>query len=118
MGQPQKIFRLRHVLSAVVMLLALAWLTVSLPYVNAAQQHQHVLCTGNDASTDDSSPFSTTTEEKNESGTSLLSEYLHEIPVMERNFITLTAFFKCHPSDLYIAYHPELVLPPPDANHS
>lgn len=117
MGKKQNILNLRRLASAVVMLLALVWLTVSLPYVNEAQQKFNALCkaTGQTQSVDDSNPLSNTTEEKNESGASLLSEYLHELPVIAHHFVTVPKFYKCHPSDLYLAYHPELVIPPPEA---
>ena len=118
MNKRQTIFTLRYLLSAAVMLAALAWLTVSLPYVHKARQAYQQLCkqTG-DTNTDEDSgnPLSNTTEEKAESGTSLLSEYLHEAPVMERHFVTLSTAYACHPSALYLAYHPDLLIPPPEA---
>lgn len=117
MNKPQTAFTLRHWLSAVLMLAALAWLTVCLPHVNKAQQVYQQLCKQNGhaaADDDNNNPLTNTNEEKNESGASLLSEYLHEAPVLETLSVVLTSFYKCHPSDLYLAYHPELVSPPPD----
>lgn len=115
MGRNQHIHTFRHLASAVMMLLALAWLTVCLPYVNKAQQNYVQFCKqAGKAVVDDNNPLCNTTEEKNESGTSLLQEYLHEMPEVTQNFITLAAYYKCHPSDLYHAYHPELVIPPPE----
>jgi hypothetical protein len=106
----------RQLLSSMFMMLALAWLTVCLPYVNEDQQayQTYIEQTGDDSSTDDSNPLNNTNEEKTESGNSLLSEYLHDVTVIEHNFITLSSFYKCHPSDLYHAYHPDLVIPPPE----
>jgi hypothetical protein len=63
---------------------------------------------------EDKNPFSTTTEEKNEGGVSPLSEYLHDLNSMNHHFIVLTSIHKCHTSDLYYAYHPELLSPPPE----
>lgn len=98
------------------MLAALAWLTISLPYVAKAGQDYKQLCkqTGHADMADDDNPLSNTNEEKSESGASLLSEYLHEAPVMEQHFITLSTSYACHPSALYLAYHPDLFIPPPE----
>lgn len=97
------------------MLTALAWLTVCLPVVNKAQkQYQQVAKQAGDSkANDNTNPLSNTNEEKCESGASLLSEYLHEAPVMERHFVILSTTFSFHPSDLYLAYHPDLIIPPP-----
>lgn len=96
------------------MLMTLAWLTVCLPYVNESQQVTKQQVEKKTGTADNSNPLTNTNEERSESGASLLSEYLHEMPVLEHNFITLTSFYKCHPSDLYLAYHPELIIPPPE----
>jgi hypothetical protein len=115
MRKGQKIFTLLHLASAVLMLAALAWLTVSLPYVAKAQQEYKQLCKQDGSkATDDNNPLSNTNEEKSESGSPLLAEYLHEAPVMENHFIILSTSHRCHPSALYLAYHPELLIPPPE----
>lgn len=98
--------------SGLFMILALLWLAVSTPFVNAAQQVQreHLpSCAGDD------NPFSNTTEEKSESGTSLLSEYLHEAMPVEHPSILISKIYKCHSQAVYFAYHPELISPPPEA---
>lgn len=104
---------LKHIISALVMILALLWLTVSIPFVYAAQQAQQeeVQMKG---SSDNNNPFATTTEEKNESSVSTLSEYLHDLNQANQHFITLTRLYKCHSSDLYFEYHIELISPPPE----
>lgn len=117
MGKGKSIFGTRHFISAVFMMLALAWLTVCLPYVNEWQATKTAVekSAGNKgAKSDNSNPLSNTNEERSETGTSFLSEYLHETPVLEQHFILLTSFFKAHPSDIYIAYHPDLIIPPPE----
>jgi len=96
------------------MIMALLWLTVSTPFVYASQQaHQKEI--QNQAKTgEDKNPFSTTTEEKNESSVSTLSEYLHDLNAMNQDFTLLTRVYKCHTSDVYYAFHPELLSPPPE----
>jgi hypothetical protein len=94
------------------MIIALLWLTISTPFVFASQQAQQKEIQ-KQAGTD-KNPLSTTTEEKNESSVSTLSEYLHDLNSMSHHFIVLTRMYKCHTSDLYYAYHPELLSPPPE----
>lgn len=98
------------------MMIALAWLTVSTPFVYASQQQvaaQKAASNGSDAK--GANPFANTIEEKPESGANTLSEYLHDahehfhyVPAPEK-------YHKCHSSDLYYAFHPELISPPPEA---
>jgi len=96
------------------MMLALAWLTISIPFVyNSQQQNQQVseIATGMEEETN---PFANTTEEKSESGVNTLSEYLHDMHNNASYDVLLEKYSKCHPSDLYYAFHPELITPPPD----
>jgi hypothetical protein len=108
--------QLEQILSSILMLAMLTWLTVCLPFVNESQKYAGVQAeqTSGETKADSNNPLTSTNEEKSESGSSLLSEYLHEIPVADHHFIPLMSFFKGHPSDLYIAYHPELLIPPPE----
>jgi len=94
------------------MIIALLWLTVSTPFVFASQHAQQKEIQ-KQAGTD-KSPFSTTTEEKNESSVGSLSEYLHDLNSVNHHFVVLKRIYKCHTSDLYYAYHPELLSPPPE----
>src|SRR6476469_4767973 len=98
--------------SSFLMLVTLAWLTVSLPYVYQGQQ------SGKDQTekteqksrnnTDQSNnPLTNTTEEKTHNVTNTLSEYLHETHYTENYFTLLTVHHKCHSSALYFAFHPE-----------
>jgi hypothetical protein len=106
-----------HVLYSLLMLLALSWLTVCLPYVNESQEIAKELTEQGSASDsdDNSNPLSNTNEEKTERGANTLSEYLHDMAIMEHHFIIVNTFYKCHPSDLYFDFHPQLVSPPPKA---
>ena len=104
---------LKSVISSLFMIMALVWLTISTPFVFASQQAQQKEIQKQASSGEDRNPFSTTTEEKNESSLSTLSEYLHDLNLVNHHFIVLTRIYKCHTSDLYYAYHPELISPPP-----
>jgi hypothetical protein len=105
--------------SSLLMLLALAWLTVSLPFVYNSQQLQKELVKETKATPDDNSnPLANTTEEKTENGSNTLSEYLHEIHITEQPVSFIKNVYKHHPADLYIAFHPEYICPPPDVRAS
>ena len=109
---------LKHVLSSLLMLLMLAWLTVCLPFVNESQQTfktQVQLTDEETPETEDGNPLTNTNEEKSESGNSLLSEYLHPLFQLNHTFTGVDNPYKIHPSDLYLAYHPDLIIPPPEA---
>ncbi|HEV7334019.1 MAG TPA: hypothetical protein VGN63_23495 [Flavisolibacter sp.] len=116
MTQKTQIYSPKHILSSIFMLLSLVWLTVCLPYVNESQQlYSQVENLGvEEPEVDTTNPLANTNEEKSEGGTSLLSEYLHNLYMIEHNFITLSSYYKCHPADLYHAYHPDLLIPPPE----
>jgi hypothetical protein len=103
--------------SGVLMLFALAWLTVSTPFVYADQQAKKEVAKQLSLACDEDNgnPLSNSNEEKTESGVNTLSEYLHEMHVSHRPFSVIDKYYKCHPSELYFAYHPELLSPPPEA---
>ena len=113
MKKARSIYNTRQILSSLFMIVALCWLTISTPFVYAGQQVKSEL-SKSQGKQDSSNPFSNTTEEKNESGVNTLSEYLHDMVHMECFSVTLVKFFKCHHSDLYFAFHPELISPPPE----
>ncbi len=99
-----------------MMMLALTWLTISTPFVYASQQQVAAQKAKAGASTEkNSNPFTNTTEEKTESGNPTLSEYLHDVHVHLHYVAPPEQHNKCHSADLYHAFHPELISPPPDA---
>ncbi len=119
MAKPKTIYNYKHKLSSVFMLLALVWLTVCLPVVYAQQQlqKQHAIAQHLEVPAEcDSNPLTNTTEEKSGNSLSSLSEeYLHEHYHSENEGALVTKYYKCHASDLYFAFHPELISPPPNA---
>ncbi len=103
--------------SSVFMMVALLWLTISVPFVYASQQkiaeHSRSLNTG--ANEEESSkPFSNTTEEKTPSTSSLSEEYLHDHPVTDCFFSVILQSYKCEEHGTYNAFHGELLVPPPN----
>jgi len=105
---------LKSVISSLFMIMASLWLTISSPFVFASRQVQQKEIQKQEGSSEDKNPFSTTTEEKNESSVNNLSEYLHDLNAINHHFIELTRIYKCHSSDLYYVFHHELLSPPPE----
>ncbi len=112
-------YLLKHKLSCLVMIVTLLWLTVSTPFVYNYQQQVKKEAVqkqqSTDKSDDTSNPLSTTNEEKSESGINTLSEYLHDVHILEHYYTLLSNCFECRNSNLYLAFHPETISPPPDS---
>jgi hypothetical protein len=112
-----------QLLSAVFMILALLWLTISAPFVIASQQQMakyekmadgDLPSPGNEEET--ANPFGNNTEEKSPTSSSSFSEeYLHDHHKAEQFFSIISLFHKCENAGTYIAYHGELLVPPPNA---
>lgn len=111
--------------SGIFMMLVLVWLTVSTPFVNAfqmkmadreAQLHKDCGDSCKGASNSDCNPFANTTEEKTESSASLTfsEEYLHEHHEHLTTLDDILQHARHGHSDLYIAFHGELLSPPPE----
>lgn len=106
--------------SAIVMTLALLWLTISIPFVYASQQAAnenngtHIgfnLC----GADEETNPLGNTTEEKSpNSGTSFSEEYLHDHHASDHFFAIDTLYHKCENADTYTAFHGEVQVPPPN----
>lgn len=111
-----------HRISAIAMMLSLLWLTLSAPFVFAAQQElvrlyqleKHAApVSGSEEET--TNPYGST-EEKAPSGTSFSEEYLHDHHAGNHYFSLFIRIHKCENADSYTAYHGELHVPPPNAS--
>lgn len=100
--------------SSLIMIIALIWMTVSTPFIYAADKMVTTEVEKNTGDTDDSTALTGATEEKSESSTNTLSEYLNDLLHEFRPFTSVVKVFKCHSSDIYLAFRPELISPPPD----
>ncbi|MBL7741462.1 MAG: hypothetical protein JNK14_19740 [Chitinophagaceae bacterium] len=122
MKKNKRVYNRLQLVSAVFMILALLWLTVSIPFVNAAQQDlakqnqtEQVgnMMAGNEEET--ANPFGNTTEEKAPSNSSSFSEeYLHDHHHTDHYFSIARQYHKCDNAGTYIAFHGELHVPPPN----
>ena len=122
MRKKEKQYNISRIASALFMIAALAWLTVSAPFVYAAQQQalkfhnvlkSDISIGGNEE--EFPNPLSNTPEEKKPgSNNSFAEEFLHDHHSDE---YFLTAQRRFHPgenADDYIAFHGELLVPPPN----
>ncbi len=109
---------MQQLISCIVMILALLWLTVSIPFVFSAQQKIATEDFAKKGQTipkknSTNNPFANTTEEKTPNGPNTLSEYLHDIHSNEQPLIVITQTAHYSEVDTYLAYHGELTGPPP-----
>jgi hypothetical protein len=113
-------YSLFHKYSSIIMILALLWLTVSIPYVFRAQkqfysQDRHQSAPVNAQQEEEpSNPFASTTEEKTPGSLNTLSEFLHETELLNQPSRNLTRHYLYIRPSLYIAFHGELLVPPPN----
>ena len=107
------IYKLKQIVAVTVMFFALAWLTVSLPYVYSfqkelAKQESKSAPVDNE----ESNPLANSTEEKAPS-TTVSEEWLHHT----NDHIILSyklSHDNRHSYDVYVAYHGEVQCPPPN----
>lgn len=106
------------------MVLALLWLTVSIPFVYAAKQvqakYEKMAMSSPDMPLNEeeaANPFGSTTEEKAPGGgtISINEEFLHDHHQSEYFFAIKSQYHKCENADTYLAFHGELLVPPPNA---
>jgi hypothetical protein len=109
-----------QVSAGVMMILTLLWLMLSTPFVYQAQKElakykASTLSMENTAGdNEECNPFGNTTEEKTESNFNTLSEYLHHIDELFHLAGTSHTHNCCHSFSEYVAFHGELLCPPPN----
>jgi hypothetical protein len=123
MAAGKKTYNLFHLSSAVLMILALMWLTISAPFVYKSQKQLSQYAKSSSASApldineDETYPFGNNTEEKAPGGNinSFSEEYLHGHHNADYLLSIALQYHKIDEAGLYIAYHGELLVPPPNA---
>lgn len=122
MNRSRKTYTHLQIVSAIFMILALLWLTASLPFVYSAQQQLSKLekiadaaSSLNGADEKSANPFGNNTEEK-AAGTnsSLAEEFLHDHHPDYHFFSIALSYHKVSNAGTYIAFHGELLVPPPN----
>ena len=121
MRKRRKTYSIVQKASTIFMMLALAWLTVSLPFVVACQQQianqQHTENAGSPLSGNEeesANPFGNSTEEKAPGNSSFSEEYLHDHHKEDGFLATARQYRSSEDARNYIAYHDELLVPPPN----
>jgi hypothetical protein len=123
MNKSKKTYSVFQKASAVFMILTLAWLTVSVSFVYSAKQELEKKFPATETGSplagneeESSNPFGNNTEEKVPSGFGSLSEeYIHDLHATEYFYSTRSPYHKCENAGTYIAFHGELLIPPPNA---
>lgn len=119
----RKTYNILHLVSAGFLILTLLWLTISIPFVYASQQELAKQQLGTDhqfslpaAEEETTNPLGNTTEEKapGNSLTSVSEEYLHDSHSEEGIFSIASQYHNCEDFGTYLAFHGELLVPPPN----
>jgi hypothetical protein len=116
MKRTKKPYNVHQLASAVVMIVALIWLTISIPFVYQSQQQMSVATTDLACNEEEAgNPLGNTTEEKKHSGNNSLSEeYLHHHCTEDLFISPIAKFHKSENSGVYNAFHGEVQVPPPN----
>ncbi|MFZ1528007.1 MAG: hypothetical protein WAT19_04600 [Ferruginibacter sp.] len=123
MAKSKKTYSLLNRVSAILMILTLAWLTVSTPFIMGLQEQLAKSSinidrndTPMDSNEEDNAGFpGSNTEEKAPGGlTNLSEEYLHQHHSGHHWVLLLEKNHKLETIATYTAYHGELHVPPPN----
>jgi hypothetical protein len=112
----RSLYSFKNKIYSVLMIIALFWATVNLPFVYNAQQEiakEHSTSSDAPAGEEENCPYANSTEEK-ASSTSFSEEYLHHVEDHYLEDDKLSHDHR-HSYDVYIAFHGELISPPPDS---
>lgn len=126
MGKRKKTYTFFQKTTAVFLMFTLLWLTVSAPFVVKAQQQlakqQKSLSVDNTAKAadcedcnGDEEGSNNNIEEKVPGSTNLSEEFLHDHHITHHFFTVVSLYHKLEKADSYIAFHGELLVPPPNA---
>jgi hypothetical protein len=117
----KKIYDIASKVSAIFMVLALLWLTISAPFVFSAQREIIKQSKTADANIpmggteeESTNPFGNNTEEKASANNTFSEEYLHDHHLIDHFFSSIMRYHKCVDADTYVAFHGELLVPPPN----
>jgi len=119
MKNEPRIHTMAQRLSALLMILTLLWLTVSISFVyasmdNAGQDQAATSSLPADNEEESANPFGNNTEEKNPGSSSFSEEFLHHAESGSHFISSVIAFGSGENASLYVAFHGELLVPPPN----
>lgn len=103
------------------MMLSLLWLTISTPFTYASYQRLmkeegKVVKLSPDACNEEeaTNPFGNNTEKSPTDNGSFSEEYIHITSKIEYFLSLALQFYNCEKSGIYIAFHGEILVPPPN----
>jgi hypothetical protein len=107
-----------NIIAAVLMVITLLWLTISTPFIYANDQQQDAYAQANNTNDEqpesDDIPLGNTTEEKAGTSANTLSEYLHYIDELSDLAVSSQQHNCSHDVAVYVAFHGEMLCPPPN----
>lgn len=127
MNKRKKTYTVFQKTTAVFLMLTLLWLTVSTPFVaiarqelakqqkNLAASHTAKATNCEDCNDKDGGSSNNNIEEKVPGSTNLSEEFLHDHHITHHFFTVVSLYHKLESVDSYIAFHGELLVPPPNA---
>ena len=125
MNRRKRTYTFFQKITSVFLIITLLWLTVSTPFVFAAQQElakqQKVLAIDSSAKSDcedcnsEEDGGNNNIEEKVPGSTNLSEEFLHDHNETHHFFTIISLYHKLENADSYTAFHGELLVPPPNA---
>jgi hypothetical protein len=122
MKRARKKYSIFQFATSVFMILALLWLTISAPFIYNYQQKISTQDKVNKSASpadineeETANPFGNNAEEKaSGSINSFSEEYLHDHHVTDHFFSISSQYHKCEDAGTYVAFHGELLVPPPN----
>jgi hypothetical protein len=118
MRKTKVIFTVFHKVTSLFLILTLAWLTVSTPFVCSFQEQmakQHKLIdTKTPVNSTEENPLTNTPEEKAPTTNTASEEYIHEAHIAHPLISEISLLHFIEDSDIYNAFHGELLVPPPN----
>jgi hypothetical protein len=121
MTRDKKPYSPSQLISALLMMLALIWLTVSIPFVYNSQQQlakqNQTASPANVALAEEecgSGLGNTTEEKKSSNGSSLTEEYLHHLHIDDLFISQISQSHNSENAGVYNAFHGEVQVPPPN----
>ena len=114
MKKKTRTYNVWQMTSAIFMIAALLWLTVSLPFVYDSQQSVNSSNVFGGSEEEPGNSCGNTTEEKKPSGSSVSEEYLHDHYVDDHFISPIKQFHKYENAAIYTAFHGEIHVPPPN----
>lgn len=122
MSRSKKTYNQRQKRTAIFMIATLLWLTISTPFVNASMNQiakQNTIENSgyplSSSEEDSSNPFGNSNEEKTPGGSTIAEEFLHDHHKTDCLVASLKQYRQLENERAYIAFHGELLVPPPNA---